>query len=154
MRWVVSVTHRPRFSPGERTPGSHWIGGWMGLRASLNTEARGKTFTLPWIEPRSPGRPVRGIVRVGLLKIKWQMRLNYFYVARWILLGGMFLIFCADSLNTAVAIRRETECHAAPSISWEDLWSKYSLVAIESLCGRGDNLALCAHFDTVHLNSS
>jgi hypothetical protein len=26
----------------ERTPGTHWIGGWVGLRAGLDTEARRK----------------------------------------------------------------------------------------------------------------
>jgi hypothetical protein len=36
--WVVSVTPRPRFTPGERTPGTHWIGGWVGLRAGLDAE--------------------------------------------------------------------------------------------------------------------
>jgi hypothetical protein len=33
--WVVSVTPRPRFTAGERTPSTHWIGGWVGLRARL-----------------------------------------------------------------------------------------------------------------------
>jgi hypothetical protein len=35
-RWgrVVSVTPRPLF-----TPGTHWIGGWVVLRAGLDTEA-------------------------------------------------------------------------------------------------------------------
>jgi hypothetical protein len=33
---VVSVTPRPLFTPGERTPGTHWIGGWAGPRASLD----------------------------------------------------------------------------------------------------------------------
>jgi hypothetical protein len=32
----------PRFSPGERTPGTHCTGGWVGPRAGLNTEAVGK----------------------------------------------------------------------------------------------------------------
>jgi hypothetical protein len=41
-RWVVSVTPRPRFSPGERTPGTHCTGGWVGPRAGLDTEVRGK----------------------------------------------------------------------------------------------------------------
>jgi hypothetical protein len=40
--WVVSVTPRPRFTPGERTPGSHWIGGWVGPRARLDAGARRK----------------------------------------------------------------------------------------------------------------
>jgi hypothetical protein len=28
----------------ERTPCIHWIGGWVGLSADLDTEAKGKTF--------------------------------------------------------------------------------------------------------------
>jgi hypothetical protein len=45
--------------PGERTPSTHCTGGWVGLRAGLDTEVRGKNLLpLPGIEPRSPGRPV------------------------------------------------------------------------------------------------
>jgi hypothetical protein len=44
--WVVSVTPRPRFSPGERTPGNRWTGGWVGSRAGLDTEATGKILCL------------------------------------------------------------------------------------------------------------
>jgi hypothetical protein len=48
----------PRFAPGERTPGTHCTGGWMGPRAGLDTEVRGKILSpLPGIEPRPPGRP-------------------------------------------------------------------------------------------------
>jgi hypothetical protein len=39
---VVTVTLQPRFTPGEETPGTHWAGGLVALRASLDTEARGK----------------------------------------------------------------------------------------------------------------
>jgi hypothetical protein len=43
-----------------RTPGIRWGGGWMGLRAGLDTEGRGKIlFLLPGIELRSSGLPVR-----------------------------------------------------------------------------------------------
>jgi hypothetical protein len=56
MGWVVSVTHRPRFSPGE----THCTGGWVGPITGLDTLARGKILSpVPWIEPRSPGRPAR-----------------------------------------------------------------------------------------------
>jgi hypothetical protein len=34
------------------------LGGWVGLIAGLNTEARRNPLPLLWIEPRSPGRPV------------------------------------------------------------------------------------------------
>jgi hypothetical protein len=57
--WSMSPRGRA-FTPGERTPGTHCTGGWVGPRAGLDTEARGKII---WpclgIEPRSPGRPVR-----------------------------------------------------------------------------------------------
>jgi hypothetical protein len=50
----------PRFTPGERTTGTHWTRGWVGPRAGLDTEARGKIILpLPGIEPRSPGSPAR-----------------------------------------------------------------------------------------------
>jgi hypothetical protein len=44
MGWVVSVTPRPRFTPGERTPGTHWTGGWVGPSAGLDAETRKKSF--------------------------------------------------------------------------------------------------------------
>jgi hypothetical protein len=46
MGWVVSVTPQPRFAPGERTPGTHCTGGWVGPTAGLDTEARGKISCL------------------------------------------------------------------------------------------------------------
>jgi hypothetical protein len=56
---VVSVTPLQHFGPGERTPGTHCTRGWVGLRACLFTEVRGKNpLPLPGIEPQSPGRPV------------------------------------------------------------------------------------------------
>jgi hypothetical protein len=63
MGWVVSVTPRPHFSPGERTPSTpdtHCTGGWVDPRSGLDTEVRGKILSpLPGIEPWSPGRPAR-----------------------------------------------------------------------------------------------
>jgi hypothetical protein len=54
--WVVSVTPRPRFTPEERTPGTHCTGGWVGPRAGLDTEARGKIL-FP-CRGSNPDRPV------------------------------------------------------------------------------------------------
>jgi hypothetical protein len=34
-RWVVNFTHRPLFRR-EKAPGTHWIGGWVDLRAGLD----------------------------------------------------------------------------------------------------------------------
>jgi hypothetical protein len=59
-RWwsVVSVTPRPRFTPGERPSATNSTGGSVVPRASLDTEARGKILS-PGIEPGSPGRTAR-----------------------------------------------------------------------------------------------
>jgi hypothetical protein len=43
---------RPRFTLGEGYPGTRCTGGWVGPRAGLDTEVRGKILsTLPGIEP-------------------------------------------------------------------------------------------------------
>jgi hypothetical protein len=46
------IAHCPR----ERTSGTHCIGGWLGLRTDLNTEAKGKTLCL--FRGSNAGRPV------------------------------------------------------------------------------------------------
>jgi hypothetical protein len=57
MEWVVSVTPWTRFTPGERTPGTHCTGGWVGPRAGLDTEDRGKI--LFFCRGSNSGRPAR-----------------------------------------------------------------------------------------------
>jgi hypothetical protein len=52
---VVSITPRPRFTPGERAPGTHCTGGWVGPRAGLDAEIRGKILCL--CRRSNPGRP-------------------------------------------------------------------------------------------------
>jgi hypothetical protein len=56
--WVVSITPRPRFTPGEIAPGTHCTGGWVGPRAGLDAEVRGKILCLSL--GSNPGRSVRG----------------------------------------------------------------------------------------------
>jgi hypothetical protein len=44
-------TSRPgRFNPGERVPGTHWIGGWVGPRTGLDEVEKRKFLTLPGLE--------------------------------------------------------------------------------------------------------
>jgi hypothetical protein len=54
--WVVSVTPLPRFTPGERTPGTHCTGGWVGPRTGLDTEGREQILCL--CRGSNPDRPV------------------------------------------------------------------------------------------------
>jgi hypothetical protein len=46
MGLVVSFTLRPYFTPGEMTPGTCWLGDWVGFRAGLHTEANGRILCL------------------------------------------------------------------------------------------------------------
>jgi hypothetical protein len=50
------VTFRPPFTLGERSPGTHWIGGWVDLRTGLETEAREEILCL--YRGSNPGCPV------------------------------------------------------------------------------------------------
>jgi hypothetical protein len=53
--WSAS---RPcRFTPRERFPGTHWIGGWVDLRASLDDVEKRKFLPPPELELR-PLEPV------------------------------------------------------------------------------------------------
>jgi hypothetical protein len=54
--WVSGQRHsRPRFTAGERTCGTLSTGGWVGLTAGLDIQARETSFASPGIEPLSPG---------------------------------------------------------------------------------------------------
>jgi hypothetical protein len=57
-RWVVSITPRPRFTPKERTPGTHCTGGWVGPRAGMDTQVRGNILC-----PRRGSNPVHPVVQ-------------------------------------------------------------------------------------------
>jgi hypothetical protein len=46
------------FTPRERASGTHWTGGWVGLRASLNAMVKRKKFPAP-AGIRTPDYPVR-----------------------------------------------------------------------------------------------
>jgi hypothetical protein len=54
-----SPSYPCRFTPGERAPGTHWIGGWMGARAGLDDVEKRQFLTLPGLELLSIGRPAR-----------------------------------------------------------------------------------------------
>jgi hypothetical protein len=47
------------FTPGERASGTHWIGGWVGPRDSLDDVEKRKLLTLPGLELRTLRRSAR-----------------------------------------------------------------------------------------------
>jgi hypothetical protein len=56
---VERSSSRPgHFTPGEKAPGTHWIGSWVDPRAGLDVEKR-EFLTLPGLEPRTLDRSAR-----------------------------------------------------------------------------------------------
>jgi hypothetical protein len=54
-----SASRLGRFTPGERAPGTHWMGSWVDPRAGLDDVENRKFLILSGIELRHFGRPVR-----------------------------------------------------------------------------------------------
>jgi hypothetical protein len=54
-----SASRPSRFTPGERAPGTHWIGCWVDPRASLDDVEKRKLLFLPGLELQPLGRPAR-----------------------------------------------------------------------------------------------
>jgi hypothetical protein len=52
-----SASRPNRFTPGERAPGTHWIGGWVGSRAGLDGVEKRKFLILPGLELQLLGLP-------------------------------------------------------------------------------------------------
>jgi hypothetical protein len=54
-KWSAS---RPcRFTPGDRAPSTHWIGGWVDPRANLDNMEKLKFLPPPGLELQPLGRP-------------------------------------------------------------------------------------------------
>jgi hypothetical protein len=45
-----SASRPGRFTPGERVPVNHWVGGWVDSRAGLDDLEKRKFFTLPGLK--------------------------------------------------------------------------------------------------------
>jgi hypothetical protein len=55
----LSASRPGRFTAGERSPGTHWRGGWVGPRAGMDDVEKRKILPLPELELRSLGRLAR-----------------------------------------------------------------------------------------------
>jgi hypothetical protein len=96
-----SASRPDRFTPGEKAPGNHWIGGWVDSRAGLDYLKKRKFLTLPGLELQPLGRPARSqsLYRLrypGRMHIQDDLDVKCFITispARFIVLTK-FAIFC------------------------------------------------------------
>jgi hypothetical protein len=85
--WVISVAPRPRFSRREMTRGTYWTGVWVGPRAGLDTEARGKIFRLRW------GSNLNRLVVQPVARHWWSNLCNIHYINSYKLFYTAYLIY-------------------------------------------------------------
>jgi hypothetical protein len=74
--WDWSASRPSRFSPGERAPGTQWIGGWVDPRAGLDDTKKRKFLPPPGLELRSLGRPARSQLLYRLRYPMYQSIIN------------------------------------------------------------------------------
>jgi hypothetical protein len=70
-----SASHLCCFTPGERAPGTHWLGGWVGPRAGLDDVEKRKFLLLPGLELQTFGHPARSQLLYRLRSPSFQLRL-------------------------------------------------------------------------------
>jgi hypothetical protein len=90
-----SALRPDRFTPGERAPGTHWLGGWVDPRTGLDDVEKRKFLTLPGLELRSLGRPARS---QSLYRLRYP--------------GSLFFTYNREILQIALA----TACPTHPEI--------------------------------------
>jgi hypothetical protein len=133
----VSVTPRPRFNSGERTPGTLCTGGWVGPRAGLDTEARGKILCL--YRGSNPDRPVRSqtlycLSYTGSIPAPVDTYLNFYSEGISWRCGFSDLQVCESCF--AIFVLRHCCWQVSPS-SWQDARSDVGLSNATFIVGSG-----------------
>jgi hypothetical protein len=69
-----SVSRPGSFTPVERAPGTHWIGGWVGPRAGVDDVEKRRFLSLPGLELQPLCRPARS---QSLYRLRYQFRTSF-----------------------------------------------------------------------------
>jgi hypothetical protein len=104
MGWVVSVTPRPRFTPGERTSGTHCTGGWVGpteATGKILFPCRGSNPDCPVVQPIVRHYTARAIPALTLsdTHFKSNQNMRVFIISENPSWTGYFLIFGCKILS-------------------------------------------------------
>jgi hypothetical protein len=110
-RWRWSASRPNRFTPGEITPGTHWIGGCVGHRAGLDAVER----KILACRESNTGHPARG---PSLYRLLFWNRIMDIYVGMHVYLATMSLstpnsvsvfLFMADLSESYKQLRPEAD---------------------------------------------
>jgi hypothetical protein len=92
-----------RFTSGERAPGTHWIGGWVGLRAGLDDVEERKFLTLPGLELRSLGHPARS---QSLYRLRYPGSCSWYKSIVHVQHYEIILIYCINFIGNHIILLR------------------------------------------------
>jgi hypothetical protein len=67
-----SASRPGRFTPRERVPGTHWIGGWVGPRAVQDAVVKRKIHSPRW--ESNPRTPIVQPVAQSLYRLSYQLK--------------------------------------------------------------------------------
>jgi hypothetical protein len=97
-RWRWSASRPGPFAPGDRAPGTHWVGGLVGSRVDLDAmENRKNLLPLPVIEPRSFSPQTSWYTDWAILAPIWakghskSLTLSTAHQFPWLLLLSLFI---------------------------------------------------------------
>jgi hypothetical protein len=111
-----SASRHGRFTPGEKVPGTHWIGGWVGPRAGLDDVEKRKFLTLPGLELRLLGHPGRSQSLYRLSYPGSVVSHTYMYIREHKLCISNLSLFGQETGKRQVLTRRRTEAKVSYSV--------------------------------------
>jgi hypothetical protein len=107
------LTSRPcRFTTRERAPDTHWIGGWVGPRASLDDVEKRKCLPLPRLKFRPLGRPAHSQSLYRLRYPGSKEKLIHFCALHLTEIGALSTTVCYKNLtrNQYDSTLKEKKC--------------------------------------------
>jgi hypothetical protein len=130
--WVVSSTLRPLYTQ-RNGPGTHWIGGCVGLRTNLDAAEKINVLTLTALEHRPLGRSA---CRLSLYQLQYPGYL-YLYLVKLMIESWFLKLRCQHILLVNINEVDLTWCpwNMRMKLIWDWFKSKQSdiLVAVNSL---------------------
>jgi hypothetical protein len=94
-----SASRPGRFTPREKTAGTHWMRGWVDPRAGLHDVEKRKFLTLPGLELRRLGYPARS---QSLYRLRYPD--SYFCGVRTDFLIFIYLHFSLQNVRNSILL--------------------------------------------------
>jgi hypothetical protein len=122
LTWALDGSERSasrscRFNPGERAPGTHWLGGWVGPRFDLDAAEKRKNLHC------RDSNPGLSVCSPSVLKIYSPFRTTFVCTLS---IDSIWVLYWHDIFKNTKALRKDTGVRNWPSWSTFRTWSDCS----------------------------